>query len=223
MAIAPNPYVELLAADLHPNAIRQTESRFIGSPAEQIEAALSTYRILVTNHAKAEIRKKTSVTGQELLRLADLAGQLYLGRFSSLVGPAATANYIRAYAAADQGDVPMDLIYALANQHAERIGRYFHQTSREALVDGFTRMVNKGVPERVAAERALDAFGLTPRQMSGYVALDASLKTHSSVPRNLKAQTQAYIGRSIRRRLKIFASQEEHNLTQQAQQVAWMW
>lgn len=222
-ATRPNPYVELLYSDLHPSALKQTEGRFLGSPAEQIEAALTTYRLLMINHAKAELRKSVSVTGQELLRLADLASQLYLGRFTALVGPSATTSYIRAYAAADAGDVPMDLIYALANQHAERMGKYFHETSKDALAQGFNRMVNKGVPARVAAERALDAFGLTPRQMNGYVALDASLKTHSSIPRNIKAQTLDYIGRSIRRRLKIFGAQEEHNLTQQAQQVAWMW
>lgn len=218
-----NPYVELLHSDLQRSALVQAESRFIGTPREQIEAALSTYRLLAINHVKTELRKTSTVSGAELLRLADLASMMYLSKFTAMVGPSATEAYIRAFRGTQAGNVPSDLIYALANQHAERMGKYFHETSREALVQGFNRMVNQGVAEKVAADRAMDAFGLTVRQMSGFVALVPGAKVASSRPPAVKAKMLDYINRSVRRRVKTFANQEEHNLEQQAQQVVWMW
>ena len=39
----------------------------------------------------------------------------------------------------------------------------------------------------------------------------------------LELQVKAYIAKSFKQRLKIFATQEAHNLSEQASQVAWMY
>jgi hypothetical protein len=218
-----NPYVALTVSDLDPASIAQTTARSLGSPREVIESALQSYRLLVINQVKSELAKSKEITGSTLISLVDIAGQLYLKRFNTIVGPVAVGRYVEAYRRANAGDVPAEVLYALAEKHSDRLGTYFNETSKEALVEGFNAYVNRQVPARVAADRALDAYGLTPRQMRGYVALAPTEKVASITPRSLKARALEYIGRSIRNRLKIFSTQEIHNIDQQAQQTAWMW
>ena len=165
-----NPHVALVYPGWNPPALTVTEAA-LGKPHQVIESALMTYRLLMINHVKTELAKGGEVTGAKLLGLVDMAGQLYLKRFNALVGPVALAEYVKAYSGAQSGEVPMQVIYALAEQHSDRMGVYFNESSKEALTQGFNTFVNQKVPARVAAERALDAYGLTPRQMSGYTSL----------------------------------------------------
>lgn len=222
-ASSANPYVSLTFNDLNPANLTQLSSQSLGDPIQVLESALMSYRLLVVNKVKEDLKQKTTITAVELVRLADLAGQVYLGRWNKLVGPAAADAYIRAYRAANAGEVPMSTIYALAEQHSARLGKYFNDTSNEALASGFNTLVNQKVPARVAAERALDAYGLTPRQMSGLTSMKAGEKVNSATPRALTARVKEYIGRSLRGRFRIFAEQESHNLDSQAHQTAWLW
>lgn len=217
------PFVELLVGDLDPRTVTRLDQRALGTAEELISSALASHRLLVINYAKREVMKLNSITGVTLGQLLDLAGEMYLGRLNSVLGPAAATAYIRAYRDVGAGDVPMSTIYALADEHTKRIGRYYNETSKEALLQGFNTYANRQLPARVAAERALDGFGLTPRQMNGYTSLEAARKVNSAQPRSLKAKALEYIGRSIRSRLKIFSEQEAHNLDQQAKQTAWLW
>jgi hypothetical protein len=132
--------------------------------------------------------------------------------------------YIRAYRAAGAGDVPMSVIYDLADKHAEKIGDYFHNTSRDALAEGFNTLVNRRVPAKAAADRILDAYGLTPRQMRGFTSNKQLMMSVESVsPLDVKARARAYIDRSFTQRVRKLANQEEHNIDEQAKQFAWMW
>ena len=222
-ASSPNPYVSLLFNDISPGALQQLDQRSLGSPQEQIHAALQSYRMLVINRARQDLLKSREVTGASLIRLVDAASEIYLGRFNKLVGPAAIQAYVRAYRSSGAEDIPMSTLYALAEQHASRMGTYFNETSKEALVQGFNMYLNRKIPPKAAAEKVLDAYGLTPRQMNSYVALAAPQKITSATPRPRKAQALEYINRSLNERFKIFAKQEVHNLDQQAMQTAWTW
>lgn len=217
------PYVELLAPDLAVGALKRADEKHLGSLEEMIHSALMSHRLLVINYIKEQIAKEPEITGSRLVALLDQASALFLGRKNAILGPAAAEAYVRAYRAAGAGDVPMTTIYALAEQHTRRIGEYFDATSKDALLQGFNSFVNRQLPVRVAADRALDAYGLTPRQMSGYVALDVKKKITSAQPMSAKQMVREYIGRSIRSRLKVFAKQEVHNLDLQAKQTAWLW
>lgn len=220
---SPNPYVSLLFSDLQPGALQQLDRRSLGTIDEQIAGALSSYRLLVINQVKKELIEQKEITGASLMRMVDMASEIYLGRFTKLVGPAAIQAYTRAYRNANAGDIPMSTLYALAEQHSARMGTYFHQTSKEAMAEGFTQYLNRRVVTKAAAERALEGYGLTRRQMYAYVALADPQKVTSATPRPLKAQVREYITRSIQQRFKVFAKQEAHNLDQQAQQLAWTW
>ena len=78
------------------------------------------------------------------MRLADLAWQGAFWRYREVSAPMIADAYIRAYRRADAGDVPMSLIYDLADKHAEKIGGLLPQaSSREGLAEGFNAMVNR--------------------------------------------------------------------------------
>jgi hypothetical protein len=219
------PYVELSfnPTDLRPGDLRHAGA-MLGSPAEALEAALAVARARMITQMKTEIRGIAEPTYTQLLAVADLAWRIAGGSLRRVSAPVLADAYIRAYRAADAGDVPMSVIYSLADKHAEKVGDYFHGSSRQALAEGFNSLVNRQVPAKAAADRVLDAYGLTPRQMRGYVgAKQFQVPVADTLPRALKAKARAYIDRAFTTRTRKLARQEEHNIEQQAQQYAWMW
>ena len=222
MTITPAVELRFHPTDLDHAALREA-IRPPGTPSEAIEAALVMARLSVITAAKAEVAQLTGeMSAAKLIGAADLAWQLYAPKFVRTLGPVFAAQYYETMKAAGAGEIPMSTVYALAEQHASRIGTYYHESNRTALVSGFNTFVNRRMTERVAADRVLDGYGLTSRGMAGYTsrALD---KAATSTPLKLKQRALDYIGTSVRRRSKIFATQEEHNISQQAEQIAWMW
>jgi len=219
------PYVELRfnPTDLRPQDIPRAGA-YLGSPARAIEAALAVARASMVDQMKKEVRGLSQPTHNQLLRIADLAWQATFWRFRKVSAPVIADAYLHAYRDADAGDVPASLIYDLADKHAEKIGDYFHATSREALAEGFNGLVNRRVPARAAADRVLDAYGLTPRQMRTYTAAKQFDTPVSDVmPRSIKAKARAYIDKAFTTRNRKLSDQEEHNIDEQAKQLAWMW
>lgn len=218
------PVVEL---GFNPTELRPQDlpraGAFLGSPAEALEAALAVTRAAMVDQLKAETRGLAEPTQAQLLRIADLAWQAVAWRFRKISAPVLADAYIRTYRAADAGDVPMSVIYELADRHAEKIGEYFHASSREALAEGFTLQVNRRLPAKAAANTVLEAYGLAPRQMRSYVTTQFNTPISDVLPRSLKAKARAYVDKSFTSRIRKLSAQEEHNIDQQAKQLAWMW
>lgn len=220
---APSVELSFNPTDLRPRDLPHV-AEFLGSPSDAIEAALWAARSRMIEEMKMEVRGLAEPTYAQLLRAADLAWQAAFWRYRKISAPVMADAYIRAYRAAGAGDVPMSVIYDLADKHAEKIGDYFHSSSRDALADGFNTMVNRRVPARAAADRVLDAYGLTPRQMRGYTSnKHFMVPVESSAPLDVKARARDYITKSFRSRSHKLATQEEHNIDEQAKQFAWMW
>jgi len=217
------PQVELHVRDLHPDALHVADGRRLGDLDQAISAALMSYRMLVINHVQAQLIALPTVTADKLLNAVDQAAGLFLPKYYKIIGPHVAAAYLRAYRRADAGDVPVEVLYALAQHHSEQTGEYFNETSRDAVVRGFNAFVNRKVPAKAAAEQAMAAYGLTPRAINGVVAISPEGKILSAQPRNLKAKINEYIGRSLRNRFRIFSTQEAHNIDSQAAQTAWLW
>jgi hypothetical protein len=221
---SPTPAVELRfhPTDLDTETLREA-LKPLGSPSQAIEAALMTARLMVISQAKAEVAKMTgTLSAAKLIGIADLAWAVYAPRFVRSLGPVFAEEYLRTMRAAGAGQIPMATVYALAEQHASRVGAYYHESSRDALVGGFNTFVNRRMTERVAADRVLDGYGLTARGMAGYTSRSLD-KAATVTPLKLRQRVLDYIGTSVRRRSKVFATQEQHNISQQAQQIAWMW
>jgi hypothetical protein len=219
------PFVEL---GFHPTDLRPQDlpraGAFLGSPAEALEAALVVARVQMVDQVKKEVRGLQDPTHAQLLRIADLAWQTVFWRYRKVSAPIIADAYFRAYQAANAGDVPMTVIYDLADKHAEKVGGYFHTTSRAALADGFNTLVNRRVPAKAAANQVLDAYGLTPRQMRAFTSAKQFQTPVSDVmPRSIKARARTYVDRAFTTRIRKLSRQEEHNIDEQAKQFAWMW
>jgi hypothetical protein len=219
------PSVELRfnPTDLRPADLPRAGA-YLGSPSEALEAALAVTRASVVNQMRVEMAGISEPTRAQLLRIADLAWQTFFWKYRKVSAPILADAYMKAYPAADAGDVPMGVIYDLADKHAEKIGGYFHETSADALAEGFDRLVNTRVPAREAANRVMDAYGLSPRQMRAYTGASQFHTPISDVmPRSLKARARAFIDKSFTQRTRKLSAQEEHNIDEQAKQFAWMW
>lgn len=220
-----DPYVELRFTPEDVKDLALT-GKFLGHPQEALESAFIGLRMMMVARMKEELPNLPVVDAFSLLRVADLAWQMFLPRYRKLSAPLLGEVYLRAYQQAEIGDVPTSVIFALADEHAERLGAYYHQTSREAMVAGFNTFVNRRVATAKAADQVLSAYGLTPRQMSGYTSLvlkteEASVK--SPMNQGLKARFLRYIGQSVQQRVKALVGQEIHNAEQQSNQIAWTW
>ena len=223
MTTAPSVELRFNPTDLRPQDLPRAGA-FLGSPADAIEASLAVTRAAMVDHMKAEVQGIANPTHAQLLRIADLAWQASFWRFRQISAPVMADAYVRAYIAADAGDVPMSVIYELSEKHAQKVGEYFHESSRAALSDGFNTMVNRRIPAKAAADTVLDAYGLTPRQMRAYTAATRfSTPVSDVLPRPIKAKARAYIDKAFTGRIRKLSQQEEHNIDEQAKQFAWMW
>ena len=219
------PFVELRFSptELRPRDL-PSAGAFLGTPGDALEAALAVARVSMVRQVRTEMRGISEPTRAQLVRMTDLAWQGVFWQFRKVSAPIIADAYLRAYKKADAGEVPMSVIFSLADKHAEKIGDYFHETSRDALAEGFTTLVNRRLPAKAATDQVLDAYGLTPRQMRGYTsAKQFQTPVDSPVPRSIKAKARAYIDRAFTTRTKKLSTQEEHNIDEQAKQFAWMW
>lgn len=222
-----SPQVELQhGLKLSPNEIGAlTAANATTSPERSYHEALLAYQVFAIRHMRKSLINVTIVNDTVIRQALDTAWRLFSPAFKKATGPMIAEAYITAFRDVNEGNVPITLIYQLADQHAERVGAYFNETSTEALIQGFNTYVNRQVPQRAAIERVLDAYGLTPKQMSGLtsaVQLNPQV-IESSVPQDIKRKIKQYIGKSLAARLGVFKRQEAHNLEMQAKQVAWLW
>lgn len=218
------PWVELRSTAITP-AEQQVllASNASTDPAETWVVALRSHRDLVIADVTRRLISIPEINQNVIRGALDLAWLAAFPQLHRVTGPAIAQAYLNAFHRANQGDVPIKMIYALAEDHARRTGEYFHSTSSDALIQGFNTYVNRQIPAKAALARVLQGYGLTPRQMSGLTSANFETKHKTSIPLNLKAKVKNYIASSIASRLGIFATQEAHNLNEQAQQVAWMW
>lgn len=207
-----------------PEAAAAWAAQAADDPVHAIHHAAMAYRLLVIREVSQQVRKAPEMLTEKIVReLLDNAWGLYGVGWTELVAPAMAGEYLLALNQIERGMVDRQVITLLARQHAEKMGRYFHQTSSDALLQGFNTYVNRQVAPRAAFNRALRAFGLTPRQMNGYVALSATAPVQSAQALDPEARVKAYIGRAFEQRLRTFARQEKHNLEEETKQIAWLW
>lgn len=192
-------------------------------PAEVFRHILMAFRVFAIRDVKERLtRNEFDLTPQGVAGALDAAWTLFVPQVTPLATPAVGQAYLAAVRAVN-GDIPQEVIAELAREHVLRVGTYFHQSSKEALVAGFNVYVNRKVPARVALEKVLQGYGLTMKQMLGLTNLDEPAKIASITPANLQMRIRTYIGQALHQRFETFSRQEAHNLENQANQVAWLW
>lgn len=203
----------------------ETTGRILGTPEQALTAALHHSRTEMMTEMKHRLERPGLVTAGALAGLADEVWQAIRPSWIRLSVPVIAEIYFKAYEAADAGDISFDAVTALATKHAEDLGDYYHSTSTDAMVEGFTGFVNRKVAAKTAATQVAEAYGLTPRQMRAYVAARAQWtpSISSFTPFGLKREAAKFIVRSLTQRYKNISDQEVHNITEQGKQLAWIW
>ena len=227
----PEEYLPEVSLLFNPDELTQAELSSIlmsreahDDPRHSLHHALVAWELYARRNMLEQIaRGAIKYDNSSLAQGLDTLWQLYLPIFQRTTVPSLAAVYVRELANVKAGNVDEAWLYGLANEHAKRMGDYFHESSKQAVLEGFNAHLNRRLPRRAAAERVMHAYGLTPRQMRGAVALNPDGPVLTSVFRDVEAKLKSYIGTSLRQRLKIFTAQEEHNLQQEAQQIAWLY
>lgn len=194
--------------------------------SDALSKELEKARIFIQKKVRAELSATGAIYNvSHLKRTLKSAWRIYRPVWTRNVVPQMLAAYSRGFVQARMGKVPQHILEPLAQQYSEQIGDYFMESSSEALLEGFNAYVNRRLPEKLAAEAALDAFGLTPRQMRGLVASDTGVKEKiaSVAPQNLKRRVKSYIGTSLKQRFKVFADEEVYRAEQHAHQLTWLY
>lgn len=215
------PFVELHVA---PESISRSTEQFLTRPfttEQAITNALISFRMFMIRESRYQLSGLKSFNPLVFESMINDLARVFMPYFSKATLPYIVASYAEGFAKAKAGNIPPQVLNSLAEEYAQRMGMYFHESSRDSLIQGFNTFVNKKVPQRLAAERVLEAYGLTSRQMGGYTSAVFEQKINSPLSLDLKRRVKDYVTKSLGQRFKIFAAQETHNLDQQAQQVAW--
>lgn len=192
-------------------------------PVHAIHHAFNAARMRMVRDIRGEMARRQVFTAMVLNQVVDDLWKINSNELKMALAPIFAWQYRQAFRAVQAGRVDAGIINALAEAHVIRMGTYFNETSKEALLQGFNTYVNRQVPARVALERIVGAYGLTPRQMSGLTSLKVAGAVESGQDLALFARAKQYVADNILSRLKVFAKQEAHNLDNQASQVAWLW
>lgn len=187
--------------------------------------ALLAYRILMIKQAKEEAMRAplAALTERGLRAILDNVWSLARLGFTDLLAPALVGEYLAAFQTVNAGDIDPVVLQKLARAYAEKVGDYFHQTSTQALLQGFNTYVNRRVPPKIAAERILDAYGLTPRQVTALVHLKDPEAVASGVLQVRDSRRRQFVAKSLSTRMKNISRQEDHTLHQTAKTLAWAW
>ena len=190
---------------------------------QALERALLGYRAVVIREARKRLLAGSIINAMTINYAVDTVWQVFLPSFGRVTVPFIARAYFEAYRKVGAGDVPPAVIQALAENYAERLGNYFHETSRESLIQGFNTYSNRRIAARAALDRVLDAYGLTPRQMAGYTSNKFDNPRDSAQEFTPNAMAKDYVAKSLRQRVKTVTDQEIHNISMEGTQTAWMW
>src|SRR5262245_25957786 len=218
------PSVELTFAPSELTGVTQ-QGRYLGTPAQAMTAAIHGSRTQMMAELKERLSSPGEVTAHTVIALADEAWRLIKPSFLRVSIPVLAEAYGRAYAQANAGDISRGALYAVAEHHADELGEYYHATAREAMVEGFNTYVNRRMAARAAANKVFEAYGLSPRQMRGYIAAQLvwDRKITSLTPLQIKKEAAKYIVRSLYQRYKTITAHELHRVSEEGKSLAWMY
>lgn len=179
-----------------------------------IAAALVVLRIMV----KHEMAKEHPRSQEEI----DAAAK----RIYKKVFPAWLHASLPAIKQAYQLGATSSVSYAeleeMATVYATELGDYVHDSSILALTDAFNAQVNAGWSERLAWQRAQEAYGLDAQQMRSYVkglmARDKSEYVTDPVP----AAARSAVDRAFLYRADRLGTNEAFKATQVGRNMVWL-
>lgn len=184
-------------------------------------AAFLLYRAVVARKTSEEV---TPDADSRLVRWLVLKNSSnFIPSWVYMVTPALEAAYTFGAVKAGGTLVPDQMVGEFAQRYAADIANYFTESSADALIEGFNSYVNKKLPRRLAADRALKGFGLNSRMMRSLVGRVARGRVDSVVELDHDASTRDFIETMLVQRAHDIGENEGFNVSQHGLQLSWMY
>lgn len=153
------------------NAAGQRNGPSLTTIAMGIGAALLLYRKFMGRRMQEELsRAMTYPTTADAV--AELATRV-LGAYMPKWIPVLAINLAMGYnmGLKEVGASNPEWSMAAATKYAESLGEGINEVSVQAMSEGIRAQLNRGVPMRLAVDRTIEAFGVTPKTMKALVTM----------------------------------------------------
>lgn len=207
--------------------IKESERSDLAAIALLIGSSFLLYRYYMRRRLREEFLQGP-LTRRRLVELNKLLFVKFGPTFVTTLVPSLTAGYLQGLREAKIAPGNTQWMRAAAEQYAIKLGDVIHETSSRALIDGFTAQINRRVPARMAIDRAIDAFGVTPRTMKALVSVwlgPAPKESPTAIPLKNRVAERAdrMVAKAITDRANMVGEAEAYAAKNQAKSVLWMY
>jgi hypothetical protein len=119
--------------------------------------------------------------------------------------------------------IPGDKLEKLAVIYVDELGDYFHQTSVDALVEGFSAQLNSGWSNDISWRRSTPAYGLDSKQTRSYVITLTEQAKGKYDPQPIPEKSAAAIDKLMLDRADRIGSNEAYKATQMGRNTVWLY
>lgn len=219
-----NETEERLAAEVNAAGKQADNLKGVGIA---LAGAYLLYRAYMWRRLREETAERTPAA-DDLWNLSNRIFKNQLTRIAVTLVPALISGYSIGLRQAQQGQITQDWMTKAAEDYAVRLMENLHETSGQALIEGYQAQLNRRVAARAALDRTIDAFGVTPRTMKAvvnvYVAppLEPTL-TAAPQPNRTKDRVDTMVARAIMTRARDIGDTEAHAAKNQAKAIVWLY
>lgn len=196
-----------------------------GKIALGVGAAFLLYRMVTRRGIKQAVEQRNPDTAEAVGELAIRVSSAYMDSWI----PTLSVNLALGYRAG-LAEVKADNVAwaaTSAERYARTLGASVNETSVKALVEGLNAQINRGVPLRIATNRVIDAFGVTPQTMKALVNVwtKAPTKLLTSAPKEkgMKASVDRRIADAITARARTIGETEAVLTKNSSKALYWAW
>ena len=132
---------------------------------------------------------------------------------------AAVPAILEAYQLGNTGNLTSEEMEQLATDYAGNLGEYLHETSANALVEGFQAQLAKGWSREVAWNRAADAYGADGPQMRTYVTMITQKTDNADA---VEQASRATVDKMVLNRADRMGDTEAWHAMQTGKMINWM-
>lgn len=194
--------------------------------AAAMTAGFLFYRWFLRRRLTQEVAKEGhSLKGLKLAWRAVNGESLTILR--SLILPSLIKGYVMGMDEVIFKRVPENVLYDVADGYARSLSTHINDVTREAVMEGFQRQVNRRVPPARAMENVMTAVGVPPRAMNSLVNVWLTSPTDNLTPSvtvDARTKRAEFIIRSeTRKRGELIGENEMWTAKTQAKQIVWMY
>jgi hypothetical protein len=203
----------------------QAGTRSIGVAAA-LGGAFLLYRAFMQRKLRERHKDAVETSPEELIRSARQVYGVFLPHWLAMTIPAITTGLLNGARETDFLLTP-EVQAAMAEQYARGLGDHLNEVSADAIARGYSMLVNRKIPAKIALANMIDAFGAPSRAVRTAVVLisgkeDARL-SDILLPSMKKMRVRRVIEAAVNERAEMIGETESWTMKEQGKQVAWLY